>query len=183
MRNTVLAVCAAVTVTASMTTLAQQGFVPAQSGIRAVESYRPESAGDTKVIGTVIDIQQVPVKYAKLQIRNLATGRLTGEAIANEKGEFEFKLEEPSTYVVEALLRDGSIGALSGAGSVNRYQTVQTVVQLPGRWDASTERVVFDQNWAVFLGVSGQTTLTAQTLELAIEQNVAPQEPGEPVSP
>jgi hypothetical protein len=183
MRNKLLIVCALIVVVPGVTTLAQQGFVAARQGIRSVEDYRPESAGETRVIGAVTDIQLVPVKYAKVQIRDLATGRIAGETTADQDGEYQFTLSDPSTYVVEALLHDGSIGGLSNAATVNRYQTAQTVIQLPGRWDAATQRVVLDRNFARYLGVSAQTTLTAQTLELAIEQNVAPREPGEPVSP
>ena len=43
--------------------------------------------------------------------------------------------------------------------------------------------VAYDQNMAGFLGVSGQLTMTAATLELAVEQNITPRDAGEPVSP
>jgi hypothetical protein len=184
MRTKYLAVCAGLVALTGVTALAQQVFVPPRPGIRAVEPYTPDGVtGLTRVTGEVFDVHLLPVKKAKVRIRNLATGRIEGETIANERGEYEFTVIEPSTYVVEMLIDGGYVVALSNAGSVSRYETLHTTVQLPGRWDYPTERIVYDQNLFSYFGVSAQTTLTAQTLELAIEQNVPPQDSGEPVSP
>jgi len=177
-------VCAATFALAGATALAQQAFVPPPSGIRAVERLLPEGTRrDTKIIGTVMDIRQTRVKYAHVQLRNLVSGLVFGEVTANDNGEYEFAVIEPSTYVVEMMLADGNIVALSNAASISRYETVRTVVQVPGRWDFISQRVMFDQNVATYLGVSGQVTMTAQTLELAVQQNITAREAGEPVSP
>ena len=37
------------------------------------------------------------------------------------------------------VMVDGYVVALSNAGTIARYETLQTVVQLPGRWDAHAE--------------------------------------------
>ena len=58
------------------------------------------------------------------------------ETLANDAGEYEFLLDDPGTYVVEMSMVDGYVLALSNAGSLARYETLHTVVQLPGRWDA-----------------------------------------------
>ena len=105
------------------------------------------------------------------------------ETVANDNGEYEFLVDDPGTYVVEMSMVDGYVLALSNAGSLARYETLQTVVQLPGRWDAGLRTMTMPQNAANFLGMSSQTTMTATTLALATDQNITPVDPGEPVSP
>lgn len=158
---------------------------PPRPGVTLAEAWRPANtnSSDTKIIGTVIDIRQVPVAYARVQLRNLGTGRVTGQSEANDNGEYEFLVEDPGTYVVEMTMVDGYVLALSNAGSLARYETLQTVVQLPGRWNAALRNMTIPQNPADFLGMSAQTTMTAATLTLAAEQNIAPVDAGEPVSP
>jgi hypothetical protein len=72
---------------------------------------------------------------------------------------------------------------VSNAATVGRYETMQTVVQLPGRWDASTSRLVLRQDVSTFFGMSAQATMTAGTLQLASDMNIPTSDPGEPVSP
>jgi hypothetical protein len=157
---------------------------PPRPGVTFAEAWRPANTKtDTKVIGTVIDIRQVPVAYARVQLRNLVTGTVTQEGEANGNGEYEFLVEMPGTYVVEMTMVDGYVLALSNAGSIARYETLQTVVQLPGRWDPGLRNMTMPQNAANFLGMSAQTTMTAATLTLAADQNISPVDAGEPVSP
>jgi len=157
---------------------------PPRPGVTFAESWRPPNTkSDTKIIGTVIDIRQVPVAYAKVQLRNLVTGKVAMETLANDNGEYEFLVDDPGTYVVEMTKVDGYVLALSNAGSIARYETFYTVVQLPGRWDAGLRNMTMPQNAANFLGMSSQTTMTATTLTLASDQNITPLDPGEPVSP
>lgn len=157
---------------------------PPRPGVTFAESWRPPNTkSDTKILGTVIDIRQVPVAYAKVQLRNLVTGKVTMETLANDNGEYEFLIDDPGTYVVEMTMVDGYVLALSNAGALARYETLHTVVQLAGRWDAGLRNMTMPQNAANFLGMSSQTTMTATTLALAVDQNIAPVDPGEPVSP
>lgn len=157
---------------------------PPRPGVTFTEAWRPPNIkSDTRIIGTVIDIRQLPVAYARVQLRNLVTGKVTQESQSNDNGEYEFLFDDPGTYVVEMTMLDGGVLALSNAGSLARYETLQTVVQLPGRWDATRRNMTMPQNAANFLGMSAQTTMTAATLTLAADQNVAPVDAGEPVSP
>jgi Carboxypeptidase regulatory-like domain len=184
MRNRFFIVCSGLIFMVGATALAEQGFVPPQSGVRFLERYRPATAkGEARIIGTVIDSTQVPVRNARLHLRNLTTGNVDQEGTSNDNGEFEFTILDPGTYVVEMVSADGFVVALSSAGSLARYETFQTRVLLSGRWDYSSQGVVMDQNVATYLGVSGQLTMTSRTLELAIEQNITPKDSGEPVSP
>ncbi len=157
---------------------------PSRPGVTFAEAWRPATASsDTKIIGTVIDIRQVPVAFAQVQLRNLLTGLITQSITANDNGEYQFIIDEPSTYVVEMTVVDGYVVALSNAGSLARYETLQTVIQLPGRWDTASRSMSIPQNPANFLGMSAQTTMTAATLNMAVDQNITPLDSGEPVSP
>ena len=147
-------------------------------------AWRPAGASsDTLVIGSVIDILQVPVPKARVQLRNLNTGVVEFKLEADDLGKYEFNVGESGTFVVEAVQVDGSVLALSNAGVLSRYDTLQTVVQLPGRWDFARSTMVIDRNTPAFFGMSSRTTMTATTIQIAVEQEVAPANPGVPVSP
>jgi len=158
-------------------TLVRQG-----QGVRLAEPWRPANAtGDTRIIGQVIDIRQVPVAYAKVQLRNLINGTVQQESSSDGNGEYQFTVDDPGTYVVEVVLVNGYIVALSNAGTLSRYETLQTVIQLPGRWEFN--RMVMPQNVSDFFGMSAATTMTAQTVQIALAQSIQPVDSGEPVSP
>jgi len=161
-----------------------QQMVPPESTLKFVQAWRPASVtGQTQIIGMVIDILHAPVANAKVRLRNLNTGRIEQLAETNELGEYVFAVVEPGTYVVEMVMIDGTIIALSNAGSLLRYETLQTLVQLPGRWNIATRRMVLTQNLSDFVGLSSALSMTAATLTMAVEQNITPLDSGEPVSP
>jgi hypothetical protein len=155
-----------------------------RSAVNFAARWRPQNAtGVTKIVGTVIDIRQIPVAGAVLKLRNLDTGTIEQTSQSAEQGDYAFEVEESGTYVVEMVLTDGYVIALSNAGSLAQYETLNTVIQLPGRWDFSTRTVVAQQSVTSFFGMSAQTSMTSQTLQLAAEQEVKPTDPGRPVSP
>ena len=157
---------------------------PPPPGVRLAEAWRPANIkGDTRIIGTIFDIRQVPVAYAKVQLRNLLTGAVQQEGKADGEGQYQFLIDDPGTYVVEMVMVDGYVVALSNAGSLARYETLQTVIQLPGRWDAALGSMQLTQNATNFLGMSAATTMTAATMSIAVDENVTPVDAGEPVSP
>ena len=179
-------VCAAVAATSSGL-LAQSGSIrlvpPAASGVKFAQPWRPAGVtGDTMIVGTVIDSRQVPVAYAKVQLRSLITGTVQQEGESNELGEYKFAVDSPGTYVVEMVVVDGYVLALSNAGSLARFETLRTLVQLPGRWDMQLRNMVMPQNTASFFGMSAQNTMTAATVNLALDMKIAPVNSGEPVS-
>jgi len=183
MRNRFLVVLSLIAI-ASVSTLAQQSFTPARAGVRSWEPYSLEGTRRaTRVVGTVIDIGQVPVAHAKLILRDLITGRAEQEVESNANGEYEFTVLQPSTYVVEMQMLDGSVLALSNAGSLGRAETLNTVVQLSGRWEAGRAQMVMPQHLTNYFGMSAQTSMTAATLQAASDQNIKPADAGEPVSP
>src|SRR5262245_61027034 len=139
--------------------------------------------GDTRIIGHVIDVRQIPVAFARVQLRNLVNGIVQQERESNEKGEFAFVVEDPGTYVVEMTLVDGYVVGLSEAALLLRFETLETVVQLPGRWEGASLGMVMPQNALSFIGMSAAATVTAQTMQIALQQDIQPVDPGEPVSP
>ena len=152
--------------------------------IRFAEAWRPvEARGVTQIVGAVIDIRQVPVANARVQLRNLSTGEVTQEGTSNEQGEYAFTIDEPGVYVVEMVMPGGQVIALSNAGALARYETLQTLVQLPGRWDSVSRSMMMPQTMTSFVGMSAAGTMTAATLILAIAMNITPVDAGEPVSP
>lgn len=177
-------VCSGLIALATATAFAQRAFVPPPGSVRLLERYQPPgSNGETKIVGAVVDIRQEPVKNARLRLRNLTTGNVDQGGTSDQNGEFQFTVSESGTYVVEMVMIEGYVVALSNAASVGRFETILTRVTVPGRWNSSLQRVAYDQNMAGYLGVSGQLSMTAATLELAVEQNITPRDAGEPVSP
>jgi hypothetical protein len=157
---------------------------PPPPGVRLAEGWKPaNTTGDTRIFGNVIDIRQVPVAYARVQLRNLTTALVAGAKETDQDGNDEFIIEEPGTYVVELAPVDGYVIALSNAGTLARYERLRTVVQLPGRWDVSRGAMFMTQNITTFFGLSAANSITATTLSLAAEQSMKTIEPGESVSP
>lgn len=185
-RLMIAVVCAALGAT-STALLAQSGSIrrvptPTQ-GVKFAQPWRPAGmTGGTRIVGSVIDIRQTPVAHVKVQLRSLITGNIEKEVESNGNGEYEFGVDDPGTYVVEMVMADGYVVALSNAGSLSSFETMRTLVQLPGRWDTQSRTMVIPQNTSAFLGMSAQTTMTAATLTLAVDANIAPINPGEAVS-
>ena len=157
---------------------------PPPPGARLVEPWQPAVSNlATRVIGNVIDIRQVPVAFARVQLRNLTTAKIDDVKQSDANGNYEFIVEMPGTYVVEMSSLDGYVIALSNAGALARYETLRTVVQLPGRWDYSRGAMFMTQDMSSFFGMSAANSMTATTLSLAAEQSLSTIEAGEPVSP
>lgn len=154
-----------------------------RSAVVRDSTWRPNGTGATRVVGSVIDIRRIPVAGVTIQLRNLDTGTVDQKVNSNELGEYEFAVDESGTYIVEMVMADGYIVGLSNAGSLARFETLQTVVQLPGRWDAATRVVVMQQNMTAFVGMSAETTMTATSIQIAVDHNVRPANPGISVSP
>ena len=63
----------------------------------------------------------------KVQLRNLVTGKVAhGRPSPTTMASIEFLVDDPGTYVVEMVMVDGYVLALSNAGSLARYETLQT---------------------------------------------------------
>jgi hypothetical protein len=151
-----------------------------RSSVNFSTPWRPTA---TRVVGTVIDIGMTPVGHVKVQLRNLDTGTVEQVTESNTEGEYAFEVDDPATYVVEMVMIDGYVIALSNAGSVANFETLNTVVQLPGRWDTALQNITYRQAPVQFLGLSAATSMTAATITLAVDTNIPPANAGVPVSP
>ena len=109
-------------------------------------------------------------------------GNVEQVAETDDKGEYQFIVDNPGTYVVEMVISDGSVLALSSARSLRRYETLNAVVQLSGRWDDTTRSVVPVVTAASFFGMGSLDTMTASTLTMAVHNEIRPADV-EPVSP
>lgn len=157
---------------------------PPASPVRLAGSWVPPGSANlaTSVVGSVIDIRQIPVGNVRVQLRDLGSGAVVGERDTNGNGEYEFMPLDPGTYVVE-LIEARSVIALSNAGAISRYQTLRTVIKLPGRWNASTRTVMMPVPPTSFFGLGSINSLTSSTLTLASTLEIRPVDAGEPVSP
>src|SRR5215208_4028368 len=153
-----------------------------RQGVSFAEAWRPNGRSDTRIIGQVIDVRQIAVANARVQLRNLVSGRIQQTTETNASGDYQFLIDDPGTYVVEFTMIDGDVVALSNAGSLARYETLQTVVMLPGRWEGNLRGMVMPQHMTNFIGMRAATSMTAQTVEIALEQSIQPVDSGEPVS-
>lgn len=158
-------------------------LVRQRQGVSFAEGWRPNGSGDTRIIGQVLDISQNPVAYARVQIRNLISGFVEQRRESDANGEYLFVVDNPGSYVVEMVQIDGYVVALSNAGAIARYETLNTMVRLPGRWGGDRRGLVMPQPITDFIGMSAATSITAQTVQIALEQSVQPVDSGEPVSP
>ena len=159
-------------------------LVRQRQDVRFEETWRPANAtSDTKIVGRITDSRKTPVAYVKVQLRNLLTGNVEQESESDENGDYTFIVKDPGTYIVEMVFSDGYVLALSNAAAVGRFETIQTMVRLPGRWEGMSRGMVMPQNVSAFIGMSAATTMTAETVQIALEQSIQPVDSGEPVSP
>lgn len=152
------------------------------AGVKFSAPYRPEGAG-TRVVGTVIDIRQVPVAKVKVRLRNTTTGEVLSETVSDQNGAYSFPEVEPGNYVVEMFIENRYVVALSNNGAVSRDQTWTSVIQLPGRWETVTQTVVNENRAVNFVGVSASTSMTAATMTQAVTQEIRAIDTGVMVSP
>jgi hypothetical protein len=145
--------------------------------------WTPEGGGSTRIIGTVIDIKQTPVAKVKVRLRNISTGEIMAETESDGNGEYAFPELEPGLYVVEMFIDNRYVVALSNTGTVARFETLQTVVQLPGRWDLGSQSVIAENAPTTFMGMSAATTFTAATLVTAVTQEIPTTDQGVLTSP
>lgn len=156
---------------------------PPVSPVKFAGTWRPAGSTDTKVVGNIIDVLQTPVTYARVQLRNLKTGSVVAESQTDDNGEYSFTVIEPGTFVVEMVLANYSIVGVSNAGILSRYQTLQTMIQLPGRWNFTSGSMMMRVPATNFFGIGAASTMTSSTLAMASGAEIRPVDAGEPVSP
>lgn len=119
-----------ITVTALL--LACGVWVSAAGNAAGKEAAASRAAGST-ILGTAWKADNAPIPYARVRLRNVATGRAEATAVANASGQYTFDNVENGSYVIELVNEDGKVLALGQVFSVGPGETVATFVRLGAR--------------------------------------------------
>jgi hypothetical protein len=84
------------------------------------------------IVGQARTALSAPVPFARLVLRNAATGMVEARATADDKGQFTFIDVIPSGYVIELLGADSSVAATSELVTVDIGELREATVRLPG---------------------------------------------------
>jgi hypothetical protein len=93
----------------------------------------PGAAGSTSVLGVAWNVDNTPIAAARVQLRNLVSGKVDANAIADEIGQFTFTRIEGGTYVVELVGENRKVVSVGHAFAIAPGETVATFVRLGTR--------------------------------------------------
>jgi hypothetical protein len=85
------------------------------------------------ILGQAQTTLNAPVPFARLVLRNLATGEVEARATAGEDGRFTFLDVMPSGYIVELLGADGVVIATSAFVAIELGDLKETTVRVSGQ--------------------------------------------------
>ena len=88
------------------------------------------SSKSTTVMGAAWNVDNTPIPAARVQLRNVVSGKIAGTVVADDSGRFSFTSIESGTYVVELLGANGKILTVGHAFAVGPGETVATFVRL-----------------------------------------------------
>lgn len=104
------------------------GLPPARSPARV--GAATGSGGLTSVLGSAWKVDNTPIPGARVQLRNLVSGKVEATTVADQAGQFTFSHIEGGTYVVELLGENGKIATVGHAFVIAPGETVATFVRL-----------------------------------------------------
>lgn len=84
----------------------------------------------TSVVGAAWKVDNTPIPLARLQLRNLVSGKVEAATVADEAGKFTFARIEGGSYVVELVADNGRILTVGHAFVIAPGETVATFVRL-----------------------------------------------------
>lgn len=87
-------------------------------------------ARSTSIMGTAWHADHTPIPYAKLRLRNVVSGRIHADTLANELGQFAFQSMEIGSYLVELVNDAGQVLTVGQTFSVGPGETIATFVRL-----------------------------------------------------
>lgn|SRR5262245_26142413 len=99
-------------------------------GVAAVASGRPDRPRPTAIIGSAWAADNTPIKQARLQLRNVVSGRIQATTVADDAGQFTFENIESGNYVVELVNEAGKVQVVGQVFSIAPGETVATFVRL-----------------------------------------------------
>jgi hypothetical protein len=115
----------------------QTSYADATAGRSQGPQYYPTAAVAAAggrlnaLVGLARTSLNVPIPFARVLLRNIRTGQVFAQAVANKDGQFSFVDLDTSAYIVELLGPDGSVVATSSLVSLARGDVGQTVVRAP----------------------------------------------------
>ena len=86
--------------------------------------------GGTSVLGVAWRADNTPLDGAHVRLRNLTSGKIEANAVADEIGQFSFAHLEGGTYVVELLGQNDRVVTVGHAFVIAPGETVATFVRL-----------------------------------------------------
>jgi hypothetical protein len=84
----------------------------------------------TSVLGVAWKVDNTPIPGARVQLRNIVSGKVEAAAVADQVGQFTFTRIEGGTYLVELLGDNGKIVTVGHAFVIGPGETVATFVRL-----------------------------------------------------
>ena len=87
----------------------------------------------TAIVGSAWNVDNSPIKFANLRLRDVVEGRIEALAKANEVGEFTFENVPAGSYVVELVNEAGKVETIGHVFTIAPGETVATFVRLSGR--------------------------------------------------
>jgi len=81
-------------------------------------------------MGAAWTVNNQPIPAARVQLRNVVTGKIAGTAVADDAGRFTFSNIEGGSYVVELVGANGKILTVGHPFVIAAGETVATFVRL-----------------------------------------------------
>jgi len=88
------------------------------------------SSRGTSILGNAWTSDNTPIKNAHLRLRNVATGKIEANTVANDAGQFTFANIEGGSYVVEMVNESGRLLTVGHVFNIAPGETVGTFVRL-----------------------------------------------------
>lgn len=85
------------------------------------------------LVGAARTSLDVPMAFARVVLRNLATGAVEARAVADENGRFTFLDVMPAGYIVELVDTNGNVIAASAPVAIGVHEVRETLVRPAGR--------------------------------------------------
>jgi hypothetical protein len=136
------------------------------------------------IVGRARTLQNQPIPFATVVLRDILTGQVIARALANEEGLYQFLDVDASAYIVELLGDDGSVIAASSAVAVELGSVQETLVRAGARASQLLVGSSSQQNPFNQVGDELEGTLD-ETTDEASNQDVTRNDPGtqNPASP
>ena len=135
------------------------------------------------VVGRARTLQNQPIPFARVVLRNILTGQVIARATANEEGVYQFLDVDASAYIVELLGEDGAVIAASETVSVAIGDVQETTVRAGAR---ASQLLAFQNSQQNTFGPLDDFDETLdETVDDADDEDVTGNDPGtqNPASP